>query len=55
MDLGSPAAEIAYLVVPTAPGRVRIEGANVTYIDRARPGNKHAYDGFVLNVKPPNS
>lgn len=52
VDLGFPATEIAYIVTPTTPGRVRVEGSDVSYLDGVRPGQQHAGNGFVLYVTP---
>jgi hypothetical protein len=55
VDLGFPATEIAYIVTPTVPGRVRVEGVDVTYVDGVRSGMQHAGSGFVLYVRPARS
>jgi hypothetical protein len=48
VDLGFPATEIVYEVTATTPGRVRIEGAEVSYDDDGRAGEQHAGIGVVL-------
>ena len=50
VDLGFPATEIIYVVTPTTAGRVRVEGADVSYVDGTRPGHQHAGSGFVLRA-----
>jgi hypothetical protein len=50
VDLGFPATEIIYVVTPTTAGRVRVEGADVSYLDGSRPGNQHAGGGFALRA-----
>lgn len=48
VDLGFPANEIVYEVTASAPGRVRIEGSEVTYTDGGRSGRQAAGTGIVL-------
>jgi hypothetical protein len=52
VDLGFPATEIAFVVTAHHPGQVRVEGAEVTYVDGAVPGRQHVGAGFVLHLRP---
>jgi hypothetical protein len=49
VDLGFSTTEIVYEVTATTPGRVRIEGAEVSYDDDdGRAGEQHVGIGVVL-------
>jgi hypothetical protein len=48
VDLGFPATEIVYEITARTPGRVRIEGAEVSYDDGGRAGHQHAGDGTLM-------
>jgi hypothetical protein len=52
VDLGFFPTELAYIITPTTPGLVRVEGADVNYADGSREGTQHTGSGFVLRVKP---
>jgi hypothetical protein len=53
VDLGFPATELIYAVTATRPGRLRVEGADVSYLDGVITGQQHAGSGFALRVTPP--